>query len=294
MNIDLNDRVKARIPALARISLTEEAGREILKSIDGGHFYFDYQPQLIRNEGGVNVSGAEMLVRWNHPLHGLLQPDRFIRYAEDSGAIVAIGNLALRVGCVQLRFWANEPTTKNLEIHVNVSHAQIDYPDFVQDLKKILDETGANPRLLKLELTESIEIKNIESLLKKMSQLIEIGVTFSLDDFGIGFSSLSVLSQLPVDSVKLDQSFVNRLSNSDMKTMSIVATIYELCRGLGVKVLAEGVETNEQFETLDSLGFDRFQGFYFARPMTLEVFEEFNKTQGFNFATVSISKIFER
>ena len=262
----------------ARQNLIDRRGQEISASLAAGDFYFDYQAQVRIQNGITNITGAEMLIRWEHPELGLLPPNTFIDIAELTGLIIPMGRFALRTGCEQLIDWSKHRSTKDLEVHVNVSQSQISNEDFVDDVERILNETGANPKLLKIELTESMPIASVPTLVKKMKNLMDIGVTFSLDDFGTGFSSMSSLSQLPIHLIKIDQCFTRQLSTNNLKNLAITASMFSLGSKLNVEVLAEGVETIEQLEILEGLGCERFQGYLFARPMGIEAFNRFNSS----------------
>jgi len=234
-----------------------------------GHFLLHYQPQV--NLQGQLI-GAEALVRWQHPLRGLVSPAEFIPVAEACGLILQIGNWVLRTSCQQLVAWAMQPRLAHLSIAVNVSARQFHHPEFVNQVLAVLSETGANPRQLKLELTESLLLDNVEDMIEKMVALRHTGVGFSLDDFGTGYSSLSYLKRLPLDQLKIDKSFVNDIltSNSDA---AITSTIIALAKNLGLSVIAEGVETQEQHTALARQGCHAYQGYFFGRPVALRDFE---------------------
>ena len=180
----------------------------------------------------------------------------------------------LETACKQLSFWANNPKTDHYTLAVNVSARQFRQPDFVDQVLASIDRTGANPRKLKLELTESLFLKDIQDVVAKMTALKAKGVYFSLDDFGTGYSSLSYLKRLPLDQLKIDKSFVGDVL-IDMNDGAIAQTIIALGQTMGLAVIAEGVETKEQCDFLARLGCNAYQGYFFSRPLSLEDFERF-------------------
>jgi diguanylate cyclase (GGDEF)-like protein/PAS domain S-box-containing protein len=217
--------------------------------------------------------GAEVLLRWEHPDRGGIFPDQFIPMAEETGLIVPIGLWVLETACAQLRIWQNDPLMRDLTLAVNVSARQFRQADFVPQVQRVLLECGAPSSKLKLELTESIVLENVEDTISKMQELKLLGVEFSMDDFGTGYSSLSYLKRLPLDQIKIDQSFVRDIA-TDPNDAAIVDTIIAMTRSLGLNVIAEGVETEAQREFLDSHGCHAFQGYLFGRPVPLDQFEE--------------------
>lgn len=216
--------------------------------------------------------GAEVLLRWQHPERGLIAPSQFIPLAEESGLIVPIGLWVLQTACAQLKVWQNDARTRDLTLAVNVSAKQFRSPDFVAQVQRTVVGTGAKPALLKLELTESIVLENVEDTIAKMRELKLFRVSFSMDDFGTGYSSLQYLKQLPLDQIKIDQSFVRDIVN-DPNDAAIVQTIIAMGEVLGLNVIAEGVETEAQREFLDLRGCHSFQGYLFGRPVPLADFE---------------------
>ena len=220
------------------------------------------------------VLGAEALIRWHHPERGMVSPAEFIPVAEDCGQIVAIGNWVLETACHQLQTWARQPATDALTIAVNVSSLQFRQPDFADYVLGLLDYTGANPHRLKLELTESLLVVNVEDVISKMSALRTRGVGFSLDDFGTGYSSLAYLKRLPLDQLKIDQSFVRDVL-TDPNDAAIASTIVALGRSLGLAVIAEGVETRAQQQFLLDKGCTTYQGYLFGRPMPVAEFDDY-------------------
>ena len=226
-------------------------------------FVLHYQVQV--NQQGVPL-GAEALVRWNHPRMGLLAPGQFIALAEESQLILPLGEWVLETACTQLLAWSRTPDKAHWTMAVNVSALQFSKPSFVATVAAALQKTGAAPQLLKLELTESMLVGDVEDTILKMNAIKALGVSFSLDDFGTGYSSLSYLKRLPLDQLKIDQSFVRDLL-SDPNDAVIARTIVALGHSLSLKVIAEGVETEAQRDFLVEMGCDAFQGYLFGRPM---------------------------
>jgi EAL domain-containing protein (putative c-di-GMP-specific phosphodiesterase class I) len=220
------------------------------------------------------VTGAEGLVRWQHPVRGLVMPAEFIPLAESTGLILTLGRWVLHTACEQLALWAMQPEMAHLTLAVNVSARQMQEPDFVAQLMCTLQRTGASAHRLRLELTESVLIHQVEDIIVKMTALKAIGVGFSLDDFGTGYSSLSYLKQLPLDLLKIDHSFVRDVL-TDPNDAAIAHTIVALGKSLGLSVVAEGVETEEQRTLLASMGCFAYQGFLFGAPMPIDQFNAF-------------------
>ncbi len=225
-----------------------------------------YQP-IVRADG--SLSGVEALMRWQHPQRGMVYPAEFIGQAEKAGLIVEFGQWALTTACEQLAAWAHDPQTAHLSISVNVSARQFRQPDFAQCVLEILERTGADAHRLKLELTESMLLTDLDALIARMAMLKETGLGFSLDDFGTGYSSLSYLKKLPLDQLKIDRSFVQDMLQTP-HAGAIVQTIVSLARGLGLDVVAEGVETSEQWAALRQLGCTGLQGYLFGKPAPVE------------------------
>ncbi|WP_462319906.1 sensor domain-containing protein [Halochromatium sp.] len=228
-----------------------------------------YQPQV--NAQG-RILGAEALVRWQDSEQGLVSPAAFIPLAEDSGLILPMGRWILRTACDQLNRWRDDPLLQHLSLSVNVSAKQLQQADFGDQVVEVLRQSEANPRRLKLEITETLLFEHLDRVVVTMSQLKAVGIQFSLDDFGTGFSSLSYLKRLPFDQLKIDQSFVRDLATDD-NDAAIVRTIIALGKSLGLEVIAEGVETETARDFLAAQGCERYQGFYFAEPMSIENFE---------------------
>ncbi len=248
-----------------RISLEAE----LRLAIPRGQLELFYQVQVNTQRQPV---GVEVLLRWHHHSRGLVSPVEFVPLAEETGLIVPIGLWALQTACQQLTQWQDEPSLRHLSIAVNVSAKQFRQADFVSQVSNLIQETGVNPALLKLELTESTVLADVEEAIGKMHALKREGVTFSMDDFGTGYSSLSYLKRLPLDQIKIDQSFVRDIA-SDPNDAAIVQTIIAMSAALGLNVIAEGVETEEQREFLESRGCAYFQGYLFGRPLPIRALE---------------------
>ncbi|HEX7644742.1 MAG TPA: EAL domain-containing protein [Burkholderiaceae bacterium] len=252
--------------------VTERAALEagLREALQKEQFVIYYQDQV---DGEGCLTGVEALLRWQHPERGVVGPMQFIGLAEDTGLIHALGRWVLDKACLQLRDWADEPDMAELTIAVNVSARQFHHPDFVEQVLTALAEAGARPELLKLELTESLLLEDVADVIAKMTALKAHGVRFSLDDFGTGYSSLSYLKRLPLDQLKIDRSFVHDVT-TNQNDATIVRTIVALGRSLGLEVIAEGVETEEQRKFLAGLGCYAYQGYRFSRPMPVQ---EFNR-----------------
>jgi diguanylate cyclase (GGDEF)-like protein/PAS domain S-box-containing protein len=246
---------------------------DLRRGLEEDQFVLYYQPQL---DGASNrIAGVEALIRWQHPTHGFVAPDAFIPSAEECGLIVPLGLWVLETACRQLTAWAGNPQLAHLTLAVNVSVTQFSQDDFVDQVLAVLRRTGADARRLKLELTESLFVSNIEDTIAKMQALKTQGVGFSLDDFGTGYSSLAYLSKMPLDQIKIDRSFVMDLDFSDTNAAICSATI-SLAHNLRLKVVAEGVESESQRYFLTTVHHcDLLQGYLISRPLPLAQFEAF-------------------
>jgi diguanylate cyclase (GGDEF)-like protein/PAS domain S-box-containing protein len=244
---------------------------DLRKAIVDEQFLLFYQAQV---DATGRVIGAEALVRWQHPERGLVSPAEFIPLAEETGLILPLGQWVLRTACNQLALWAARPETAHLTLAVNVSARQFSLPNLVEEVLALIKYTGAPAGKLKLELTESLLLDNAEDIIAKMLALKTHGVGFSLDDFGTGYSSLSYLKRLPLDQLKIDQSFVRDVL-SDSNDAAIARTIVALGQSLGLGVIAEGVETEAQRNFLADNGCLAYQGYLFSRPLPLAEFEDF-------------------
>lgn len=260
-----NQQMQATI--MARTTLQDELHRAVLDN----QFILYYQPQVCQNS---QVIGAEALIRWLHPERGFILPAAFIALAEESDLILSIGHWVLKAACIQLKTWASDRHTQHLQLAVNVSARQFHHADFVDQVTRLIEQTSIDPTRLKLELTESMAIENLEETIDKMQSLRKVGVQFSMDDFGTGHSSLSNLKKLPIEQLKIDQSFVRDIT-SDPDDAVIVQTIIALAKNMGLEVIAEGVETEAQRLFLEQHGCQCFQGYLFSKPVPIEQFDEF-------------------
>jgi len=242
---------------------------ELHKAIENREFQLYYQIQV---NSSLRPMGAEALIRWIHPERGLLYPETFIPLAEESNLILTIGHWVLETACVQLKAWQQETLTRDLVLAVNVSAKQFHQGDFANQVQYIVQRHGIDPTRLKLEMTESILLENIEGIIVTMNALNDIGVQFSLDDFGTGYSSLQYLKQLPLDQLKIDQSFVRDIS-ADSSDKAIISTIIAMAQSLDLDVIAEGVETEEQRQFLIDSKCTHYQGYLFGRPVPIGEFE---------------------
>jgi EAL domain-containing protein (putative c-di-GMP-specific phosphodiesterase class I) len=254
---DLNAR------SLKRFTLENRLSRGLQRR----EFSLHYQPQV--DLASWEISGAEALLRWQHPELGAVPPAEFIPFAEKSGLIISIGEWVLRAACLQLKKWHNSGFPK-LNLAVNVSARQFLEPASVDMIVAVLQETGLEPGCLELELTEGLFMPNAEHVIKSMVKLRDRGVRLAIDDFGTGFSSLEYLRRLPLSTLKIDQSFVRDISNLD--GAALVSSIVALAKKLRLRVVAEGVETEEQLAFLQRLGCDEMQGYLFSRPLPGEQF----------------------
>jgi EAL domain-containing protein (putative c-di-GMP-specific phosphodiesterase class I) len=242
---------------------TSSLEADLRKGLLRGEFFMLYQPQ-VTSQG--HVFGAEALLRWQHPKRGLVSPGEFIPVAEQSGLIIPLGNWVLGTACSQLVEWSKQPHMAHMTLAVNVSAHQFGQANFVEQVQTAAARTGANPKMLKVELTESMLAHDIEDIIAKMHALKDIGVGTSLDDFGTGYSSLSYLKRLPLDQLKIDQSFVRDVM-ANGSDASIARTIINLGKDLHFTVIAEGVETEGQRDFLMANDCHRFQGYLYSKPV---------------------------
>jgi diguanylate cyclase (GGDEF)-like protein/PAS domain S-box-containing protein len=256
-----------------QLALNERSALEadLRLALNLGQLNLYYQAQIDRIH--QQVIGAEVLLRWRHPKRGLVKPNVFLPLAEETGLILPIGQWVLKTVCQQLRTWSEYPATQDLSLAVNISARQFRQPGFVKEVQQVLQETGANPCRLKIELTERLVVENVADTIAKMQALKAIGIGFSMDNFGTGYSSLSDLKRLPLEQLKIDRCFVNDLT-SDANGATIVRTIITMGQALGLKVIAEGVETEAQLDYLDHYDCATYQGNLYSQPAPLDEFEK--------------------
>lgn len=238
----------------------------IYEALKREEFELFYQPQF---NSSKQVIALEALIRWNHPKKGLVSPAIFIPLAEENGQIIPIGEWVLESACKQLSNWKNDAVFGKISISVNISMRQFNDVHFVEKIEHILASTQAPSKKLTLEITETLFMQNLDSAILKMQALQNLGVQFAMDDFGTGYSSLSSLKKLPLDELKIDQSFVQDIDN-DSSGKVIVKTILGMAKNLNLRVVAEGVETKKQKDFLEQEGCALFQGFLLGRPMPLQ------------------------
>ena len=241
---------------------------DLRHALERDEFVLHYQPQINLSNG--RIVGMEVLLRWEHPIYGSIQPDRFIGLAEEMGLIIPIGAWVIRTACIQTRAWQMAGFTE-LRVAVNLSPRQFTQKGLAQSIADVLKVTGLEPHFFELELTESMVMNDVENAVTILEALKQLGVKIAIDDFGTGYSSLSYLLRFPIDVLKIDQSFVSDLTN-DADAAAIVVAIISLAHSLRLKVVAEGVETIEQLWFLRANGCDQMQGYYFSRPVTAEKF----------------------
>jgi len=243
-----------------------EMQNDLRQAIERNELFVEYQPIVALDT--FKITGFEALARWRHSTEGLISPAQFIPVAEDTGLILPIGRWILREACHQARAWQQlYPGNEQLTMSVNLSGRQFAQPDLICQIQDVLTETSLDPKSLKLEITESVVVENVEAASEMLTQLRTLGVGLSIDDFGTGYSSLSSLHRFPISTLKVDSSFVSRMNGNNENT-EIVRTIMSLAGNLGMDVTAEGVETLEQVTRLRSFGCERGQGFFFSRPVS--------------------------
>lgn len=258
----------AQMQEAARARAALEA--DLREAVATRAFYLDYQPQVDRQG---RIYGVEALLRWRHPTRGLVPPSQFIPLAEEIGLVMEIGGWVLEEACEQLTRWADNAATRDLVMSINVSARQFRHPGFVNQVIEKLKPRSSCPARLKIEITESMLISDIEDIRCKMMALKEVGVQFALDDFGTGYSSMAYLQRLPLDQIKIDQSFVHHVA-TDKNDAAIARSIIGLAHNLGLSVIAEGVETDDQRRFLAKEGCLNFQGFLYHHPLTARMVEK--------------------
>ncbi len=241
---------------------------DLKRSLKRQEFQLSYQPIVSLKSG--SITGFEALVRWHHPIHGIVYPAEFIALAEETGLIVPLGYWVLREACRQMKIWQVQFPETPLTISVNISGRQFLQSDLVAQISQILQETGLEPRSLGLEITESAIMENTEAAALMLLQLRDLGVRLYMDDFGTGYSSLSYLHRFPIDTLKIDRSFINNV-DVDTEKIEIIRTVVALAWNLGMDVVAEGVETNKQMNQLKALKCEFGQGYFFSKSLDSEM-----------------------
>jgi diguanylate cyclase (GGDEF)-like protein len=249
----MHERVLARL----------ELRADLQKALDEGQFELYFQPLVKLDDG--EVSGIEALVRWNHPERGIVAPDDFIPFAEESGLIVPIGRWVLYEGCRRVQEIRHVTKIPSLAVCVNLSVKQLFRGDIVEDVRRALAESGLEPEALTLEITESVMMTDIDLAVERLGELKKLGVKLAMDDFGTGYSSLSYLSRFPIDTLKMDRSLLG--AGASPITSGLASAVLGLGQTFDVAVVAEGIEYAEQWDTLRDLGCELGQGYYFAKPM---------------------------
>ncbi|MBU0753046.1 MAG: EAL domain-containing protein [Gammaproteobacteria bacterium] len=257
----LNDQIDQRLLLEA----------DLRRAIENDQLFLCYQPQI--GLGDDRVIGVEALIRWRHPERGLIPPVQFIPLAEETGLIVPIGAWVLRTACEQAKAWQRDGIAP-LRVSVNLSARQFVQKDLVQSIRQVLDETGLDPGMLELELTESLIMHNAELFISTLRELKALGIALAIDDFGTGYSSLSYLKRFPIDRLKIDQSFVHDL-HTDSDSAAISLAVIRLGHSLELRVIAEGVETMQQLDFLRSNGCDEIQGYYYSKPLPDDELRQF-------------------
>ncbi len=243
---------------------------ELYRAIENEEFALHFQPQT---DMSGQITGVEALIRWHNPQRGLVMPGEFIQVAEETGQILPIGHWVLMQACQQVLAWQQHPQLSQLSLAVNVSAKQFRLPMFVEEIRNLIRHTGIDPSRLRLELTESALLANINDAIIKMSALQGMGIRFALDDFGTGYSSLAYLKKLPLDQVKIDRSFVRNVL-IDADDAAICRAVITLGKSLELNVIAEGVETSSQRDFLQTHGCQYTQGYLFARPMPADELQQ--------------------
>jgi len=260
-------------PAMqAKMEYRAELEKDLRASLRLDQFTLYYQMQV--DESG-RIVGAEALIRWFHPQRGMVSPAEFIPLAEEIGMILPIGDWVIEQACAQLKIWEMNPVMRKVKVSVNVSPRQLSQPYFVEQVTDAIESSGIRASQLKLELTESFILRDVDEAIEKMQELRYIGIGFSMDDFGTGYSSLAYLNRLPLEQLKIDQSFIRDLA-SEKSSRMMVRTIINIASNFGLEVVAEGVETDEQLAFLRQFGCNTFQGYLFGKPVPAHEFEKLN------------------
>ncbi|OGS72929.1 MAG: diguanylate cyclase [Gallionellales bacterium GWA2_60_142] len=257
-------------PAMqVEMELRAELEKDLRASVHLNQLVLYYQMQV---DASGRIVGAEALIRWNHPRRGMVSPAQFIPLAEEIGMIIPIGDWVIEQACAQLKRWEMDPAMRKIILSVNVSPRQLSQPWFVEQVKEAIEKSGIRASKLKLELTESFILDDVGEAIEKMQELRDIGIRFAMDDFGTGYSSLAYLKRLPLEQLKIDQSFVRDIA-TDKSNAVMVRTIISIANNFGLEIIAEGVETDDQFAFLIQYGCNRFQGYFFGKPVPVQEFE---------------------
>ena len=235
--------------------------------------FLHYQPQFLFENNQLKIIGVEALVRWNHLKKGVISPADFISLAEETGSIIPLGILILKEVMQKLKEWEKDSIKKEWRISVNISYKQFEKEDFLEKLKFLIKKYQINSSKLRLELTENLLIKNTQTVLKKIKDINDLGLTLSIDDFGTGYSSLAYLKHLSIHELKIDQSFVRDIL-CDSNDSAIVEAMISIGNKFNLEVIAEGVETKEQYEKLLEMGCCYFQGYFFGKPVIADLLQK--------------------
>lgn len=246
--------------------------QELNEAIEKKDMILHYQPQFLFENNQLKIIGVEALVRWNNQIKGMISPANFISLAEETGSIIPLGTWILKEVMQKLKEWENDNIKKDWRISVNISYKQFEKEDFLEKLKSLIKKYGINPSKLRLELTESLLIKNTQIILQKIKDINDLGLTLSIDDFGTGYSSLAYLKHLSIHELKIDQSFIRDIL-SDSNDSTIVEAMVSIGNKFKLEVIAEGVETKEQYEKLLKMGCNYFQGYLFGKPIIAELLQ---------------------
>jgi EAL domain-containing protein (putative c-di-GMP-specific phosphodiesterase class I) len=258
-------RVQVYEPSLHQTVLERlDLVAELKHAIDFSEFELHYQP-IVSLDGG-HIGGVEALIRWRHPARGLLGPFTFIPVAEESGVIIEIGRWVLAESCAQLRRWLDQAGDIPLSLSVNISARQLQEKCLVEDVTRALQNSQIEPERLVLEITESVFMEDVDTVLERVQQLKALGVRLALDDFGTGYSSLGYLNRFPIDIIKIDKTFVDQISGA-VEDVALIKAIIQLSRSFGLSTVAEGIEEAGQAERLATLGCLLGQGFLWSRPV---------------------------
>jgi EAL domain-containing protein (putative c-di-GMP-specific phosphodiesterase class I) len=240
-------------------------------AIDKNQFYLTYQPKILLSDN--TVVGAEALLRWNHPIHGLISPEIFIPIAEKSGLIVEIGNWVINQSCIACNNW-KEAGFPDISVAINISTIQFNDNNIVERIKENIRNTGVNPAIIELEITESLLMTDSSDFSNTLDKIKKLGIKVSIDDFGTGYSNLEYLKTIDVDILKIDRSFIQNLKNENHNE-NIIKAIIQISNSLDIKVIAEGIETEESVNLLRAIGCQIGQGYFWAKPIIEEKFLAF-------------------